>query len=92
MAFTLGAKKIHCPNCHYEGKAKVLGSGCGLWLVWLVSVACAIAFFWLIVPPIICVLLFFWLLLKSARQVCKVCGNQNVVPLAHWRKMNPSKG
>ena len=45
MAFALWAKQIKCPNCKYEGKASVQGSGCGLWLLFLALflISC---FFW----------------------------------------------
>ena len=92
MAFAISTKSIHCPNCAYEGKAKIQGSGCGWWLLWLVSLLCGILFFSLIIPPIICGLMFLWLALKPAGQVCRVCGNSNVIPLSHWRKMRRSRG
>jgi hypothetical protein len=86
MAMAIYAKKIHCPNCHYEGKARVLGSGCGLWLTWLAVLTAAIAFSWLIIPPIICILMFLWLLFKPAKQTCRICGNPNVIPVRQWRE------
>lgn len=43
MAFALWAKQIKCSNCNYQGKAEVLGSGCGLWLTFL---ALFIVSFW----------------------------------------------
>lgn len=36
MAFAFYAKEIKCPNCSYEGRAEVKGTGYGLWLLFLV--------------------------------------------------------
>jgi hypothetical protein len=88
MAFAISSKKVHCPNCHYEGRAKVHGAGCGMWLLWLVSLAFGVVFVWLVLPPIICILMFFWLLLKPAKQTCKKCGFLNPIPISQWRKVS----
>jgi len=76
---------IHCPNCKYEGSARVRGAGCGTWLLWLGLFVVVMVLFWplaIVVGP-----MFFWLLL-SGKQTCKSCGNPHVVKLSEWRKRN----
>ncbi|MGC8737803.1 MAG: LITAF-like zinc ribbon domain-containing protein [Candidatus Hydrogenedens sp.] len=70
MAFVLKSKTIKCPNCFYEGKAKVEETGCGLWLLLLVVLIVSFSF-----PPLFIVipLMFLWLLLKPAKQICPRC-------------------
>jgi rubredoxin len=77
MAFALWPKSIRCPNCQFQGRARVKGSGCGLWLLWLVLGLVSL-FFWLlllVVGP-----MFLWLLLKPAKQVCPKCGFEHPIP------------
>ncbi len=77
MAFALWPKRIHCPNCDYEGKARVVGTGCSLWLLFLFVV---IVSFYL--PPlvIIAVIMLPWLMLKPADQICPRCKFAHPVP------------
>lgn len=77
MSFALWAKQIRCPNCGYEGRAKVVGTGCGLWLVFLTIFI--VSFFFL---PLLIVagIMFFWLLLKPASQICPKCKFANPAP------------
>ena len=82
MAFTLWPQQIHCPNCNYEGRAKIKGTGCIAWLVWLGIVI--VSFFF---PPLFIVagLVFLVLLFKPAQQICPVCKNPNPIPLKHYK-------
>lgn len=77
MAFALRAKQITCPNCKYEGKAEVKGTGCGLWLTFVVLFLVSFGFWPLFVAtgP-----MFLWLLFKPAQQVCRKCKFGNPVP------------
>ncbi len=70
MAFTLWPKTIKCPNCFYEGKAEVEGTGCGSWLLLLVMLIVSFNFtpLFIVIP-----FMFFWLLLKPAKQICPRC-------------------
>lgn len=72
---------IRCPNCRYEGRPRMVGAGCGMWLLWLVSVCFAIMFFCMIIPPFISFCMFIWLLSKPAQRVCMACGYPHVVVL-----------
>ena len=78
MAFALFAKQIRCPNCNYEGKAQVAGSGCGLWLIFL-----ALFFVSFLFLPLFIVtgIMFIWLVLKPAKQVCPNCKFENPIPI-----------
>lgn len=78
MAFAISAKRIHCPNCNYEGKARMKGSGCGLGLLWLVLVFVSFAFWPLFIAA---GLMLMWLVFKPADQVCPKCGWEHPVPL-----------
>jgi len=77
MAFALWAKQIKCPNCHYEGKAQIKGSGCGLWLLFLVLFFISFLFWPLF---IVAGIMFLWLLLKPADQICPKCKYANPIP------------
>ncbi|WP_027355107.1 LITAF-like zinc ribbon domain-containing protein [Desulfosarcina sp. BuS5] len=77
MAFALWRKQIKCPNCQYEGKAQIKGSGCGLWLVFLVLFSISFLFWPLF---IVAGIMFLWLLLKPADQICPKCKYVNPIP------------
>lgn len=76
MAIALYAKDIYCSNCKYAGSARVLGTGCGLWLLWLATLGVSVVF-----PPLLLVsaLMLLWLVFKPAKQVCPECGNAFVM-------------
>jgi hypothetical protein len=77
MAFALFVKQIKCPNCNYEGKASVQGSGCGLWLLFLV-----LFFVSFLIWPlfIVAAIMFLWLIFKQAKQICPNCKFENPIP------------
>lgn len=77
MAFALWPKQIKCPNCQYEGKAKIKGAGCGLWLLFLVLFFISFLFWPLF---IVAGIMFLWLLLKPADQICPKCKYANPIP------------
>ena len=79
----LGAPKVHCPNCGYEGRARVVGRGCGMWLLWL---ALLVVSFFFLPLFLVTVPMFFWLAF-STRTICRACSNPHVVRLRRWRKM-----
>ncbi len=70
MAFTLGPKTIKCPNCFYEGRAEVKGTGFGTWLTFLIFCAIAATFpiLFAVVP-----IFFIWLVFKPAEHICPRC-------------------
>ena len=78
MAFALYRKKIKCPNCGYEGKAKIKGSGCGLLLLWLAVVLVSVFLFWPLL--IVAFLMLLWIIFKPAKQVCPKCGYEHPIP------------
>ena len=77
MSFALFVKQIKCPNCDYKGKASVQGSGCGLWLLFLV-----LFFVSFLIWPLFIVagIMFLWLILKPAKQICPNCKFENPIP------------
>jgi len=77
MAFALWAKQVRCPNCKYEGRAQIRGSGCGHWLLCLFVLFISILFWPLL---IVAGLMFLWLLLKPADQICPKCKFANPIP------------
>ena len=77
MAFALWPKYIRCPNCNYEGRASIQGSGCGLWLL-LLALFFISLFFW---PFFIVVgIMFLWLIFKPAKQICPKCKYDFPIP------------
>lgn len=82
MSFVVAVKDIHCPNCHFKGKAK-LKSTAGLgWILFLILFIVSF-FFW----PLFFVtaILFFALLFKPALQICPKCNWANPIPLEQWQ-------
>ena len=77
MAFALWAKQVKCPNCGYEGAARVKGSGCGMWLIFLVLFFVSFLFWPLF---LVSAIMFLWLLLKPADQICPKCKYPHPVP------------
>ena len=77
MAFALWAKQVRCPNCGYEGKARIKGSGCGLWILFLAVFLLSFLFWPLF---LIAGLMFIWVLLKPAKQICPKCKLANPIP------------
>ena len=70
MSIALYRKTIHCPQCHYEGSAKVKGTGWWLALFGLIALILGI-YFWPLF--LIAVLLFIVALLRPAKQICPKC-------------------
>jgi hypothetical protein len=63
--------KIHCPNCNYEGCAKLKGTGSLAWIM-LLALFFVSFLFW---PLFIVIGLFFlYLLIKLSKQICPKCG------------------
>jgi len=77
MAFALKSKQIKCPNCGFEGKAKIKGSGGGKWILWFALLVISF-FFW----PLFLVVfaMFLWLVFKPAKQICPKCGHDHPIP------------
>ena len=82
MAFALRSKSIYCPNCNYEGKAKVIGTGCAGWIVFVALFIISL-FFWPFF--IITFLTFLYLMFKPAKQICPKCSFENPIPIAQWQ-------
>ena len=77
MAFAFKVKEVRCPNCNYEGKAQIKGSGGGLVILFLILFFVSFLF-----PPLFIVagIMFLWLLLKQAKQICPKCKFENPIP------------
>ncbi|MDP6460151.1 MAG: hypothetical protein QF819_00645 [Gemmatimonadota bacterium] len=77
MALFFGASPVRCPNCEYEGPARLRGPGCGLWLLLLTVFLVSFSF-----PPLFLVffLMGMWLLLKRPSPVCRKCGYEHPIP------------
>lgn len=87
MSFALYRKSIHCPNCHYEGSAKLAGNGAGMWVAFLILLM--VAFF----VPLLWIaagLMILIMLLRPAKQLCPKCLHPHPVPIDHWRAQNPA--
>ena len=70
MSVALYRKTIHCPQCHYEGSAKVKGTGGGLALFGLIVLILGF-YFWPLM--FIAVILFIAAILRPAKQICPKC-------------------
>lgn len=77
MAFVLKVKEIRCPNCNYEGKAQIKGSGGGLVILFLILFFVSFLFW-----PLFFVagIMLLWLVLKPANQICPKCKFENPIP------------
>lgn len=90
MSFALWPKSIHCPNCHYEGSAKVKGTGGSLGIMALIFIVLGFIIHWamFVLGLIFMVLAVF----KPADQICPTCKFANPVPLDNWRAQQASRG
>ncbi len=70
VSIALYRKTIHCPQCHYEGTAKVKGTGGGLALFGVIALIIGI-YFWPLI--IVAVLLFIVAIVRPAKQICPKC-------------------
>lgn len=70
MSVALYRKTIHCPQCHYEGSAKVKGTGGGLALFGVIALILGFHFWPLLV---VAVLLFVVAIVRPAKQICPKC-------------------
>ena len=70
MSIALYRKAIHCPQCHYEGSAKVKGTGAGIALLGLITLIFGF-YFWPLI--IISIILFGVAILRPAKQICPKC-------------------
>ena len=78
MAFALWPKKISCPNCGYEGDAKVEGASGVAVFMWLLLLIASFVFFPLF---LVSIPMLLWLLMKPAKQICPECKYQYPIPL-----------
>ena len=64
-------REIHCPNCHYEGRARLKEIGCLGWIILL-----ALFFVSFLCWPLFIVtgLLSLYFLFKPSRLICPKCG------------------
>ena len=81
MAIALYRKSIHCPQCKYEGAAKLKGSGLGI--PGFVCLVIGIFFWPLLIPAAI---LLLCALIWPAKQICPKCNWANPVSLSQRRK------
>ena len=83
MAIALARKKIHCPNCQFEGKALVKGAGAGLLILFCILFVISI-FFWplFIATGLVLVIMVF----KPAPQISPKCKFENPIPLKQWQQ------
>jgi ssDNA-binding Zn-finger/Zn-ribbon topoisomerase 1 len=70
MSMAMLKKLIHCPNCGYDGKSKIQGTGGLPALFGLISVIIGVYFWPLIIVGII---LFFVAVFRPANHVCPTC-------------------
>jgi len=85
MSIALYRKAIHCPNCKYDGAAKVKGTGGALAIIGLILLIIGF-FFWPLI--IAAILLFIIATIIPAKQICPKCKFENPLPLSQWKKQN----
>ena len=94
MGFVPWRKRIHCPNCGYEGRVRLKNAHPG-WAMaaflglLLVSLLVFIGFFLVGFPGrgmIFVGLMLLWFILNPVRAICPVCKSQKAIPLARWRE------
>lgn len=83
MSIALYRKTIHCPQCHYEGSAKVKGTGWGLALIGLVTLIFGF-YFWPLL--LVAVLLFIVAILRPAKQICPKCSWEYPMPRSQYEQ------
>jgi DNA-directed RNA polymerase subunit RPC12/RpoP len=83
MSIALYRKTIHCPQCHYEGSAKVKGTGWGLALFGFIVLICGF-YFWPLF--LVAVLLFIVAILRPAKQICPKCKWEYPLPRSQYEQ------
>lgn len=78
MAFALKRKFIRCPNCNYEGKAKIVGNS-AVSIVIFISILLLSFIFWPLF--IVSFIMFIAMVVKPAAQICPKCKWQNPIPI-----------
>jgi len=82
MSFALKTKQIRCPNCNYEGKAKIKDVGGGPVIILLILFFISL-FFWPFF--IITGIMFLAMIFMPAKQICPKCKFANPVPVNNQR-------
>ena len=78
MSIALWTKNIRCPNCKFEGKAKVKGTGGWLFLIAIILFLIGIVFWLLLIlVPILILIAIF----RPAKQICPNCKWEHPIPL-----------
>lgn len=85
MAFALSRKDIHCPNCHFEGVAKITSSGGGLALSIIAAIFLIVGLFVALAFVIIAIFLFIIAAFMPAKHICPKCQWHHPIPLKQWR-------
>jgi len=78
MSFALKRKQIRCPNCRYEGKAKIEGTGGWLFLGAIISFLVGIVFWPMLLIAVVLVLVAIF---RPAKQICPKCGWKHPIPI-----------
>jgi len=89
MSIAFARKIIYCPNCDYEGKAKIKGTGGGPALFGLISIVVGIIFWPLLIVGIF---LFIIAIFRPADQICPKCKWSHPAPLGKKNKICGSCG
>lgn len=84
MSFVLYRKTVHCPNCDYEGKAKIKGESFGLYAAGFLFVFMGF-FLWPLALPGVLFLIIG--LFKPGRQICPQCAYDYPIPLRRYQEM-----
>ena len=83
MSLAFCSKKIHCTNCHYEGKERIRGAGTGATLV-LVLMLTASFFYWPLF--VLAAGVFVWIVCTPACSICPRCGWGHPVPVEQYEQ------
>ena len=83
MSIAISRKKVHCTNCNYDGKSKVVGTGAAYYLIGIIL----FLFGFYVLPFFFIGPLFFLIgVVKPANHICPICKWENTVPYAKLEK------
>ena len=89
MALTFCSKRIHCTNCHYQGKERIRGAGLGATVAFLLLLTASFLY-WPLFLPAGAVLV--WIVCTPACSICPRCGWQHPIWIEQYEQQKDLAG
>jgi rubredoxin len=89
MSFALARKEVHCPNCSFDSKSKIKGTGGGLGFAGFALVI--VSFFAMWPLGLLGMIMMLVAIFRPATHICPSCGWEYPIPADEWAARQRTK-